>query len=247
MFYYNTKVDGNRDYWKYTAYDICYNFNGDRMTDKPLVSILIPCYNVEGFIEKTINNIQEQTYDNLEIICVDDGSTDSTLILLGELATKDQRIKVSSQSNQGIGKTRGILSKLATGKYSIFVDSDDFMFNKKSIEYMVNKHQKNKRLCTGFNFKAFYDKWTFGLWFRYTILNIIRIMIPFIHSNPLNRNWYFWAKIFDASYLAEGLWNDLSRGEEKKFFEDNIVKIKFYRKKVYRYRVRANSAMSHNK
>ena len=212
--------------------------------ENKLVSILIPCYNVENYIEDTVKSLQKQTYKNIEIVCINDGSTDSTYDKLIELKNNDDRIVLHTQENIGIGRTREKLAKTATGELSVFLDADDAFKKDNSIEFMVKKHNKNKYVCTGFNFKAFYDKFTLGLWFRYTILNIMRIMIPFIHSNPLNRNWYFWAKIYDTEYLSEGLWNDLSVGEEKQFFTDNPRKIKFYRKQVYRYRVRANSAMS---
>lgn len=90
------------------------------------VSIVIPVYNAESFIEKCLDMITGQTMERIEIICVDDGSTDGTLGILERYALKDDRIKVISENNAGGGAARNRGMREATGKYILFIDCDDF-------------------------------------------------------------------------------------------------------------------------
>lgn len=92
-----------------------------------LVSIVVPIYNVERFLDKCIESIVGQTYKNLEIILVDDGSPDNCPALCDSWALKDSRIKVIHKENQGLGMARNSGMEVATGKYITFIDSDDYM------------------------------------------------------------------------------------------------------------------------
>ena len=101
---------------------------------KPLVSILVPCFNVEKYVLQCLKSIQEQTLLNFEVICINDGSTDDTLRILNKIAKEDNRFKVINKSNSGYGDSmnKGLL--LARGEFVGIVESDDFinkeMFNK---------------------------------------------------------------------------------------------------------------------
>ncbi len=97
------------------------------MTDTPLISIIIPCYNLEDYIRKTLQSVLEQTYLNLEIILVDDGSTDKTAEIIDELKEKDSRIKVIHKENGGVTSARLEGIKIATGEWIGFVDGDDYV------------------------------------------------------------------------------------------------------------------------
>ena len=91
------------------------------------VSVIIPVYNVEKYLRECLDSIINQTMKDLEIICVDDGSSDNSLEILEEYAKKDSRIKIISQSNQGLSCARNIALDNARGKYIYFIDSDDFL------------------------------------------------------------------------------------------------------------------------
>lgn len=93
----------------------------------PLVSIVIPVYNTELHIRQCLDSIVGQDFYDIEIICVDDGSTDASLSILQEYAKKDSRIIVISCKHSNAGKARNEGLKVATGKYIIFIDSDDYM------------------------------------------------------------------------------------------------------------------------
>lgn len=92
-----------------------------------LISVVVPVYNVELYLAQCINSILSQTYKNLEIILIDDGSTDSSPQICDEFALEDGRIKVIHQKNGGLSDARNTGISLCTGKYIAFIDSDDFV------------------------------------------------------------------------------------------------------------------------
>ena len=94
---------------------------------QPLVSILIPVYNVEYYLEKCLDTVENQTYQNLEIILVDDGSTDHSLDIIKGYAERDSRIKFFSRENRGLLPTRLQELQLCSGTYIAFMDSDDWL------------------------------------------------------------------------------------------------------------------------
>ena len=93
----------------------------------PDVSIIIPTYNVEKYIEQCLKSLFAQKYKNFEIICVDDGSTDKSSEILEEYEQKDKRFTVISQPNKGVSAARNRGMQQAKGKYIMFVDSDDWL------------------------------------------------------------------------------------------------------------------------
>lgn len=93
----------------------------------PVFSILIPVYNVEDYLEDCLESILNQTFDNFEVIMVDDGSTDNSYKLCEEITSIDKRFKLYTQNNQGLLLTRRRLFELSKGEYIISLDSDDFI------------------------------------------------------------------------------------------------------------------------
>lgn len=92
-----------------------------------LLSVIIPVYNVEPYLEQCLDSVINQTYKNIEIICINDGSTDNSLKILEKYKTKDSRIKIISQKNKGLSEARNAGIKIAKGKYIGFIDPDDFI------------------------------------------------------------------------------------------------------------------------
>ena len=97
------------------------------MIKEELISIIIPIYNVEKYLGDCIESVIKQTYKNLEIILVDDGSTDSCLEICNTYKKKDNRIKIIHQENKGVSNARNVGIENSTGQYIGFVDSDDFI------------------------------------------------------------------------------------------------------------------------
>lgn len=91
------------------------------------ISIIVPVYNAEKYLSKCLNSLMNQTYKNLEIICINDGSTDSSYDVLTRYARSDKRIIIHNQQNCGPSATRNVGLEIATGNYIVFVDSDDWL------------------------------------------------------------------------------------------------------------------------
>lgn len=100
------------------------------------ISVIIPVHNVEKYIDKCLGSIVSQTYKNLEIICIDDQSSDNSLKILTDFAQKDSRIKLIRQDHKGVSVARNNGLKIATGEYISFIDSDDWIEPK----YFENLH-----------------------------------------------------------------------------------------------------------
>lgn len=96
---------------------------------KELISVVIPVYNAEDYIKRCLESIQKQTYGNLEIIVVNDGSTDNTQKVVKDTQQGDQRIKLIQKANGGVSAARNDGVAAATGKYVYFIDSDDYVEN----------------------------------------------------------------------------------------------------------------------
>lgn len=108
------------------------------------ISVIIPCFNVEQYLEDCLNSVVKQTiFDDLEIICIDDGSTDNTFKILEQYKFKYANIIVVSQSNKGQSSARNVGLKLATGKYIGFTDSDDII-NEVYYEKLLETIKKNQ-------------------------------------------------------------------------------------------------------
>ena len=107
-----------------------------------MISVIIPVYNVEKYIKQCLESILIQTYQDFEIICVDDGSTDNSLEILKQYAQKDSRFKILTRENGGAGLARNAGLEIASGKYIQFIDSDDWI-EKNMFETMVQTAESN--------------------------------------------------------------------------------------------------------
>lgn len=116
-------------------------------TDDFLVTIVVPVYNVEKYLSKCIDSIIHQTYKKIEIILVDDGSTDSSGKICDDYKKADNRIKVIHKKNAGVSSARNIGIDEANGEFICFVDSDDYLSNN-YVEYMLGLNKKtNADFC----------------------------------------------------------------------------------------------------
>lgn len=113
------------------------------MNSDALVSIVIPVYNVEKYLRQCMDSVIHQTYDNLEIVCVNDGSPDNSIDILREYEQKDSRVKVIDIENQGLSGARNVGTSHCTGDYLLYLDSDDWM-DLETIEFSLRAAQENK-------------------------------------------------------------------------------------------------------
>ena len=107
----------------------------------PKISIILPVYNVEKYLPQCLDSILTQTFADFECVCVNDGSTDKSLLILQEYLNKDDRIKIIDQKNKGLSGARNTALKVVTGQYITFIDSDDFV-SKDYLEKLLNVAEK---------------------------------------------------------------------------------------------------------
>lgn len=109
---------------------------------KPLISVIIPVYNADKYIEKCLYSLINQTYKNLELIIINDGSTDKSQKIIESIKLKENRIVLFNQSNSGVSKARNKGLEVATGKYITFIDADDYV-DKNYIDILYNSILNN--------------------------------------------------------------------------------------------------------
>lgn len=122
------------------------------------ISYILPIYKVEKYLRQCVKSLTCQTYRDIEIILVDDGSPDGCPALCDQLATEDSRIRVLHKENGGLSDARNAGLKMATGDYVIFVDSDDFWVGKDSLQKLVDIAEKHPECdFIGYNCSYFYE------------------------------------------------------------------------------------------
>lgn len=122
----------------------------------PLISIIVPVYNTEKYLPKCLDSILAQSYKNLEIILVNDGSKDGSGDICDKYAAMDSRIKVFHKENEGVSKARNVALEIATGEYIGFVDSDDTISHE-MFEILYNNLVKNEVEISICDFKMVYN------------------------------------------------------------------------------------------
>lgn len=126
-------------------------------TRQPLVSIIIPMYNCEKFIQETLDSVLSQTYKNFEVIAVNDGSTDGTLQIVSQIAKSDNRIICISQDNSGVSASRNKAIQLSKGEYIAFLDHDDIWLPDK-LENQVPFFQQNSKIGFVFSNAIYFNE-----------------------------------------------------------------------------------------
>lgn len=122
---------------------------------RPKISIIIPMYNVEKYLRRCLDSVQNQTFQDWQAICVDDGSPDKSGSIAEEYAAKDKRFIVLHKENGGLSDARNAGMLRATGEYIMFLDSDDFI-HPQTMEIAYNLAQKNKSDIVSFTYDRFY-------------------------------------------------------------------------------------------
>lgn len=169
---------------------------------KEKISVIIPVFNVEKYLEESVRSVINQSYRNLEIICVNDGSTDNSLSILEELANEDQRIIVINQENKGQGEARNTGLQHATAEWISFLDSDD-TFKENAFQFLSSALTPDVDLIH-FGTKVIYNndillnrKKTDNKYHKVNYKGLVKISDKFI----LNTDVYVWNKIFRKSII----------------------------------------------
>ena len=215
------------------------------------ISIIVPVFNVEKYLSKCIESLVKQTYKNIEILLINDGSQDNSLNICKEWEKKDGRIKVFSQRNQGLSEARNTGIKNAKGNYICFVDSDDLVLSDfiEILYYLIKKYgceiaQVNfiEKTDDEIEKKINIEKQIFNE----KILSS-RDMIKGLTTNDHKKNVIVWNKIYKKE-LFENLSFKNGKIYEDEFFTWKVFmkckKIAVSDKILYVYRIRKNSIMN---
>ena len=110
--------------------------------EKSKVTIIVPVYNIENYLPHSVKSIQQQTYSNLEIILIDDGSSDNSGLLCDQYANSDNRIHVIHKENSGLSDARNTGIDNATGEFLLFIDGDDYI-DKEMVQLLLERLQND--------------------------------------------------------------------------------------------------------
>lgn len=188
--------------------------------NSPKISIIVPVYNTEKYLDKCISSLINQTLKEIEIICINDGSTDNSLKILEKFASKDKRIKIFSQENQGQSAARNFGIKHATGEYLGFVDADDWV----DLKYFEELYSSAKKYdcdiaCSGFKRCGRFRK---SIRKSFSELNVYINTSEKAKADQLPNQNYVGNKIYRReNWLKAGL-----KFEEGRVFEDLAMVIK---------------------
>ncbi|MBQ3409980.1 glycosyltransferase [Candidatus Saccharibacteria bacterium] len=183
----------------------------------PLISVIIPVYNTKQYLKNCLDSVLRQTYTNLEIIIIDDGSNDGSAKICDAYAKKDQRIQLIHQKNAGLSAARNAGLKIAKGEYLTFIDGDDSV----TVDYverllkLVKKYQTNLSICS---FAEIYPKRTFNFGQNYAekcfnTTECLRYML-----NEQGFTTTAWGKLY-----ARTLWENLKFPEGKLHEDIGVV------------------------
>lgn len=165
------------------------------MEDK--ISIIVPVYNQEAYVEKCLYSIKKQSYQNIEVIIVDDGSTDTSLEKCKEICKEDDRFRVYIQENKGLSAARNKGMEYVSGKYICFIDSDDFISESYIKSLYTNIVQHDADISIG-NYKKIYDdqdavsnndNWNVKEMSRLDVINNMCTVGPDNKSEPMVVMW----------------------------------------------------------
>ena len=219
------------------------------MNNDPLISLVIPCYNSQHTLRKCLDSVIQQSYTNLEIILVDDGSTDDSSKIYEEFQSKDERIKIYKQENSGVSKARNKGVALTTGEYICFVDSDDWVetnYCSELYDLLVTENADISIIEASYedeNGKVVFNKPISGeMVFDGKRALALLLEDEVIQSHP-------WGKLYKAHFL-----NNINFPENLKCFEDystlfkifdKAVKVVKSNKKLHHY-IQHEDSLSHN-
>ena len=203
------------------------------------VSIIIPIYYAENYLYECLNSIKEQTYTNIEVLMVNDGSTDKSENICKEFL-QDSRFILINKKNGGVSSARNVGINESNGKYILFLDSDDWC-DKDLLSQTVGNNRNSDMICFGF-FKAYKDN---------KIIQNLKVEKNADIKKEILINdsigGYLWNKIFSAEIIKEydiKFYEDISYCEDllfiKKYIE-YVKKVKYINQPLYYYRARKSS------
>lgn len=231
----------------------------NNLTTNPLVSVIVPVFNGAPYLRQCMDSICNQTLKEIEIICVDDGSTDDSLSILQEYSAKDGRVIVLQQQNLYAGTARNNGMKIARGKYYSFLDADDYFEEDmlKCLTEAAEAHEVDMVLCAADVYREAENRITQAPWLLRTELLGNIDFLNFSPSEVLGDRLYEivklapWNKLFRADFVRqfELVWSPEPRANDVLFVGSALAAARTMAvvpKKLIHYRIRQDS-ISHSK
>ena len=212
-----------------------------------MISVIIPIYNMEKYLKRCLDSVVNQTYKELEIILVDDGSSDSSGSICDTYATKDDRIKVIHQKNSGVSAARNAGLDIASGNYMAFVDPDDYI-DTEMYQILISEMMSGDYDIVECNYARFYEN-------NETVIVKPNVDMEYVSYKEI---WHaaltdylfcgVWNKLFKRSVIGEMRFNiDYKVSEDMLFFFECAKKtdanLKYINKTLYYYLQRDDSAI----
>lgn len=219
------------------------------MKKRPLISIIIPIYNSEKYLDRCIESIVNQTYKNLEIILINDGSSDNCPKICDAWAKKDNRIKVIHKENEGVSIARNIGINNSKGEYITFIDSDDYIDSKMYEKMLEKLNNTDTKLCfcdiNIVNFDQTITKFNFN---NETIITKKDFFETVFNNNAMN--FAVWNKLISRKLIGNIRFdsNIYIREDALFLFEciEKIDKICYLNECLYFYQMDSNSTLHQN-
>lgn len=219
--------------------------------ENPLVSIIVPVFGVEKYLNRCVESIVNQTYKNLEIILVDDGSPDNCPKMCDEWAKKDERIKVIHKENNGLAEARNSGLKVFSGDYVMFIDSDDYIDNDMVeflLKLLLNNNADVSRCGFYYNYEAENEESTPPLDNSLRVLEYDERMIDLLSGTHVSG--VAWNKLFKAEIVKSHRFKKTDGCSEDIMFNfrayQDIKTGAFCDEPKYHYVIRENSITSSN-
>lgn len=215
---------------------------------KGTISVVIPVYNVEKYLSECLDSVINQTYTNLQIILVDDGSTDNSGKICDAYAEKDSRIQVIHQENQGAGGAKNTGLDYITGDYFSLIDSDDYL-DLCYYEKMLSAITENDVDVAQCLFYSVYKNNMYSRNYNFPCSKSRKIKVE-IYLSELLSDWkyaIFWNKLFKTSLFTKDIRFPIGRKIDDEFFTYKLIckarKIININDRLYFYRMRRSSVM----
>ena len=212
------------------------------------VYVIIPCYNVAKYLGQCLDSVLKQTFQDFEVLCVNDGSTDKSLEILQQYAEKDERVKIIDQENKGLSEARNIALDMAQGEFIAFADSDDY-YATNFLELLFNAQKNTKADIVGCDFQKIYKSTD--------VLRPISQVHPRIYKDALK------VLLHKDNFIHFNVWNKLYKRDvignmrfvPHIYYEDWVFNccvferangFAWIKEKLYAYRISNSSIMRSN-
>lgn len=214
---------------------------------KPLISVIVPVYNVESFLKRCIDSLLSQTYKNYEVLLIDDGSSDNSGNICDKYVEKDYRFQVFHKVNEGVSSARNLGLDKARGEWVCFVDSDDWV-EECYLENFIEQLDESVDLVLS----SFWKHWENNNQIEAVILPSIEIfgnynLVKWLENTSSVHNGFIWHRMFNKRVIDNNrirFYEDVSFAEDGIFFFQYMIHVNHFKltsKIGYHYLIRGNS------